>query len=179
MRGVREGQSHRKTKPETGRPNKQQTTNKSREAGGPRRAGTTPGRRMRRRGGSQRGLLLLVLEPLLRVVVVLAGGLPPLLTLGAGAGEGVDVVVLRVDVRLAGRTPIGDVMGDPRSARGARVVLHDSFLPPSLPPGPRGSRNFGPTTAAVLLHDVIFLPHLLLVDHQVLVLPLLVLLRVH
>ena len=107
-------------------------------------------------GGSQRGLVQLVLNPLLRVVVVFPGRLLPLLALGAGAGEGVDVVVLGVAVGQAGRTPIEDMMGDHLlSARSARVVLHDSSLPPSLPPGPRGSRNFGPTTAAVLLHDVI------------------------
>ena len=124
-------------------------------------------------GGSQRGLVQLFLHPLLRVVVVLPGRLPPLLTIRAGAVEGVDVVVLGVvvlgvAVGQAGRASVDNVArGRLGSARSAQGVLRILSPPPPSPSRLLGCRNLGP-------NDVV-----LLLDHHVLVLLLLVLLRVH
>ena len=128
-----------------------------------------PGRRMSwQGGGSQRGLVQLLLHPLLRIVVVLPGRLPPLLTIGAGAGEGMDVVVLGVAVGPAGRASVDNVArGRLGSARSTQGVLRIPSPPPPSPSRPLGCRNLGP-------NDVV-----LLLDHHVLVLLLLVLLRVH
>ena len=128
-----------------------------------------PGQRVSRQGGgSQRGLEQLILHPTLRIVVVLPGRLPPLLTVVADAGEGVDVVVLGVDVGLASWAPVGDVMGERLgSARSTQGVLCALLLPPPPSPRPLGRRNLGPNVVVLLL------------DHDILVLPLLILLRVY
>ena len=127
------------------------------------------GRRVSWQGeGSQRGLEQLVLHPTLWIVVVLPGRLLPLLTVVADAGEGVDVVVLGVDVGLASWAPVGDVMGERLgSARSTQGVLCALLLPPPSSPRPLGCRNIGPNIVVFLL------------DRDILVLPLLVLLRVY
>ena len=119
-------------------------------------------------GGSQRGLEQLFLHPLLRIVVVPPGRLPPLLTVVADAGEGVDVGVFGVDVGLASWAPVGDVMRERLgSARSTQGVLCALLLPPPSSPRPLGCRNLGPNVTVLLL------------DNDILVLLLLILLRVY